>query len=219
MSGHPVYENGSFAVAAIAAPANVDKVEATFKEEIAKVLKDGFPDEEIAAAKKGWAQDRAISRSEDRSLASTLADNEYEGRTMAFQKELDEKISALTGQQIVEAMRRHIDPAKLSYVKAGDFNNEGEDGDTVAEISQPRLLIAASCQVLGYFGGFGFRGGGLAFGRGGLGRSGRWCSCWRAFGRLGAWQAIMPGTAGGCAGPEYASFISTVAPFARFSTA
>ena len=131
VSGHPVYENGSFFIGAIAAPTNVDKVEATFKEELAKALKEGFSEEEIAAAKKGWAQDRAISRSEDRSLASTLADNEYEGRTMAFQKELDEKISALTGQQIVEAMRRHIDPAKLSYVKAGDFI-EGEDGDTVA---------------------------------------------------------------------------------------
>ena len=40
---------------AIAAPPNVDKVEATFKEELAKMLKDGFPEEEIAEAKKGWA--------------------------------------------------------------------------------------------------------------------------------------------------------------------
>ena len=88
---------------------------------MAKALKDGFGADEIAAAKKGWLQDRSIARSDDRSLVSILADNEYESRTMAYQKELDEKISALTSQQIVDAMRRHIDPAKLSYVKAGDF--------------------------------------------------------------------------------------------------
>jgi zinc protease len=121
VSGHPIYESGSFTVGAIAAPSNVDKVEAVFKEELAKALKDGFGDDEIAAAKKGWLQDRSIARSDDRSLVSILADNEYESRTMAYQKELDEKISALTSQQIVEAMRRHLDPAKLSYVKAGDF--------------------------------------------------------------------------------------------------
>ena len=121
VSGHPIYESGSFTVGAIAAPSNVDKVEAVFKEELAKALKDGFGAEEIAAAKKGWLQDKAIARSDDRSLVSILADNEYESRTMAYQKELDEKISALTSEQIVDAMRRHIDPAKLSYVKAGDF--------------------------------------------------------------------------------------------------
>ena len=45
---------------------------------------------------------------------------------MAYQKDLDEKISALTAQQIAEAMRRHIDPAKLSYVKAGDFKKKAK---------------------------------------------------------------------------------------------
>jgi zinc protease len=121
ISGHPVYESGTFTVMAIAAPSNVDKVETTFKEELAKALKEGFTDQEIAAAKKGWMQDREVARSEDRSLAPMLADNEYEGRTLAYQKGLDAKIAALTSQQIVEAMRRHIDPEKLSYVKAGDF--------------------------------------------------------------------------------------------------
>ena len=82
----PVYESGSFTVGAIAAPSNVDKVEAVFKEEMAKALKDGFGAEEIAAAKKGWLQDKRHSPFGDRSLASMLADNEYEGRTMAYPK-------------------------------------------------------------------------------------------------------------------------------------
>ena len=120
-TGHPVYESGYFIVAAIAAPQNIAKVESVFKEELAKVLKDGFTDQEIAEAKKGWLQQQTLRRSEDRTLASMLSENEFEGRTMAFQADLEKKVQSLTNAQIVEALKRHIDPAKLSYVKAGDF--------------------------------------------------------------------------------------------------
>jgi zinc protease len=125
ISGHPVYDNGFFMAMAIAAPQNVPKVEATFKEELAKMLKEGFTEQEIADAKKGWLQQRTMSRSEDRSLAMILAENEFEGRTMAYQADLEKKVSALTAQQIAEAVRRNIDPAQLSYVKAGDFKKAG----------------------------------------------------------------------------------------------
>ncbi|HYP08459.1 MAG TPA: pitrilysin family protein [Bryobacteraceae bacterium] len=121
ISAHPVYDDGTFTVTAIAAPQNVAKVEAVFKEEIAKLLKDGFTDQEIAEGKRGWLQGRAVDRSQDQSLAGILATNEFEGRTLAYQAEIEKKVAALTAQQIVEALRRNIDPAKISYVKAGDF--------------------------------------------------------------------------------------------------
>ena len=59
----------SFIAMAIAAPQNIAKVEAVFKEELAKALKDGFTEQEIAEAKKGWLQERTLTRSEDRALA------------------------------------------------------------------------------------------------------------------------------------------------------
>jgi zinc protease len=34
---------------------------------------------------------------------------------------LERQIAALTPKSVVEALRRHLDPAKLSTVKAGDF--------------------------------------------------------------------------------------------------
>jgi zinc protease len=40
---------------------------------------------------------------------------------MAWDSGLEEKIGALTPAAILEAMRRHLDPAKLSVFKAGDF--------------------------------------------------------------------------------------------------
>jgi zinc protease len=112
---------GQFMVFAIAAPQNVAKVEQDFKEEIARALKDGFTPEEIAAAKSGWLQGRQVSRSQDNELVRAIATERFWDRTMAYDAALAEKVSALTPQDVVEALRRNIDPAKISIFKAGDF--------------------------------------------------------------------------------------------------
>jgi zinc protease len=122
MLSAPTKSNGGqFMVYAIAAPQNVAKVEADFKEEIARALKDGFTPEEISAAKSGWLQDAQVSRSQDNELMHELASERFWDRTMAYDAELATKISALTSQDIVEALRRHIDISKVSIYKAGDF--------------------------------------------------------------------------------------------------
>jgi zinc protease len=38
---------------------------------------------------------------------------------------MEAKISALTPDQVNEAFRKHLDPAALSYVRAGDFKKAG----------------------------------------------------------------------------------------------
>ena len=122
MFSAPTKSNGGqFMVYAIAAPQNVAKVEADFKEEMARALKDGFTAEEIAAAKSGWLQDGQVSRSQDNELMHKLAGERFWDRTMAYDADLAAKVSALTPQDIVEALRRHIDVAKISIYKAGDF--------------------------------------------------------------------------------------------------
>lgn len=110
-----------FTANAIYAPQNVTKLEAAFKEEIARVLKDGFTDDEVAAAKSGYLQSRQVSRSQDAELAGKLASYRFLGRTLAWDADFEKKIAALTREQIVQALRRFIDPAKLTIVKAGDF--------------------------------------------------------------------------------------------------
>ncbi len=106
---------------AICAPQNMPKVEAAFKEEIARALKDGFTDEEIKAAKGGWMQSQQVSRAQDRELVNKLATQSYYGRTMAFDAQLQQKVQALTKEQITEALRRHMKVEDFSIVKAGDF--------------------------------------------------------------------------------------------------
>jgi len=120
-SAPPKQDGGMFMGMAIFAPQNVNKVEMALREEIARALKDGFSDAEIAEAKKGWLQSQIVSRAQENELANLLAIDAYEGRTPAFQGEIEKKVSSLTPQQVVESMRRHMDAAQLSIVKAGDF--------------------------------------------------------------------------------------------------
>src|SRR6266404_5174 len=114
-------ESGRFIVQAIYAPQNAAKLEAAIKEEIARALKDGFTAEEVAAAKSGYLQSVQVSRAQDAGLARRLVQYRYLNRTLGWDAELEKKIAALTPDEIAAAMRRHIDPSKLTIVKAGDF--------------------------------------------------------------------------------------------------
>jgi len=118
--------NGAFLVNAIAAPQNVAKVEAAVKEELEKAVKDGFTAEEVAAAKSGWLQSRKVARSGDTPLAATLAAHDFDEVTMTFDANLESKVEALTPQQIQDALRRNLDVAAMSIIKAGDFKKAAQ---------------------------------------------------------------------------------------------
>jgi zinc protease len=118
-------DGGTFAGMAISAPQNVPKVEASYKDELARTLKDGFAADEVAATKKAWLDEQAVARSQDQTLAATLSRREFYDRTMKFDEAVEAKVAALTPQQVSDAFRRHIDPSALSYVKAGDFKKAG----------------------------------------------------------------------------------------------
>src|SRR5205814_8634391 len=47
----PTEDNASFLATAISAPENTPKVEAAFRDEMSKILREGFTETEVAAAK------------------------------------------------------------------------------------------------------------------------------------------------------------------------
>ena len=110
-----------FIISAITAPQNAAKVEAAMKEELERALKDGFPADEVASAKKGWADSQQVSRAQDQELVARLRSHLHANRTMAYDSDMQKKIEALTPDQIVAALRRHLVVAQVSIVKAGDF--------------------------------------------------------------------------------------------------
>ena len=43
------------------------------------------------------------------------------GRTFAFSKAFEDKLSSLSVADVNAALRKHVDPARITIVKAGDF--------------------------------------------------------------------------------------------------
>jgi zinc protease len=106
---------------AIANPANVAKVEQAFREEMERAVKSGFAAAEVEESKKGWLQAQQVSRSQDGELARRLRNHAHYGRTMEFEAALEKKVAALSPDQIHAAVRKHLDPSRMSIIKAGDF--------------------------------------------------------------------------------------------------
>ncbi|HEY6509010.1 MAG TPA: pitrilysin family protein [Vicinamibacterales bacterium] len=114
-------KNGNLLVFAIYAPQNAAKLEAAVKEEIARALREGFTDDEVKAAKAGWLQTQQVTRAQDGSLAGRLNNLNFLNRTATWDGDFEKRVGALTPADIRSALTRHIDPEKISFVKAGDF--------------------------------------------------------------------------------------------------
>ena len=121
ISGHPIDETGSFLAYAIQAPENVERVEAALREEIQKVLDDGFTDEELNLAKLGYLQSRELARAQDGNLVGMLTQALYFDRTLEWDSEFEARVQNLTVEDVNAAVRRHLDLNKMTFVKAGDF--------------------------------------------------------------------------------------------------
>jgi len=117
---------------AIYAPQNDERLVNAFREEIQKILDEGFTENEIAEAKTGWLQSRQLSRSQDGELAGRLARYEELGRTLGWDEELEKKVSVLSPKELKEAFRRHIALERMSIVRAGDFARTKKVADAVA---------------------------------------------------------------------------------------
>ena len=113
-----------FLVAAICNPANMDKVDKAISEELAKLLKQGIGEKELAEAKAAYLKQAKVLRARDETLAAILADELFNERTFAYYSELENKIASLTPDQVNAAVRKHIDPAKLVVIHAGDFKKQ-----------------------------------------------------------------------------------------------
>ncbi|HRN52376.1 MAG TPA: insulinase family protein, partial [Gemmatimonadaceae bacterium] len=124
VSAQALDEVGSFMANAIYAPENVLRLETAFGEEIGRILSEGITAEELDAARNAWLQQRVQMRANDGFVASMFAAQYITGRTMAFVQQLEDKVRALTVNDVNAAMRRHISLARMSTVKAGDFKNK-----------------------------------------------------------------------------------------------
>ena len=121
-------KRASLTINAICNPQNIDRVETAIQEEFARLLRDGVTADELERAKQGFLAAQKVRRTTDGALAELLSELGHTGRTMTYHAELEKKIEGLTPEQVVAAVRNHLDPKKLVIVTAGDFGTTADVG-------------------------------------------------------------------------------------------
>ena len=125
----PFYgDAASWSVLAIVAPQNIAQAEASLKDELARAVKEGITDEELADAKKGMLDARAVNRAQDAVVAQAWTSYLERGLDWTESKTVEEQILALTVEDVNKALRRFADPAGLTIVLAGDREKAREAG-------------------------------------------------------------------------------------------
>jgi zinc protease len=76
---------------------------------------------------------------QDGALAGGWVSYLFLGRTYEFSKQLEERVKALKPADLAAALRKHIDPAKISFVKAGRFRE-----------SEMRILVTGAAGFIGF---------------------------------------------------------------------
>lgn len=115
-------ERTSMGAYAICAPQNLAKVEIGFKEELARVIADGFSEEEIESAKSGLLQGKKVSRAQDRELVGVLVANLDLDRSMEWNKDYEKALKNLTAKEVNRVMRKYLKVEDFSIIKAGDVS-------------------------------------------------------------------------------------------------
>lgn len=124
---------GTFQANAIYAPENVLRLESAFGEEVGRILNEGITQAELDAARAAWLQQRQQTRANDNFVVNALSNQALTGRSFGFEAQLDDRVRALTVDEVNAAMKRHISLSKISTVKAGDFKNK----PPVAPVTKP----------------------------------------------------------------------------------
>ncbi len=111
----------SWTIYAIYAPGDREKLERAINEELSRVLKDGFTDEEVADAREALLNYRNLSRAQDRSVAATWQSYLRLDRTFKYSADMDARLAALTTEQVNTALRNYLKPDEFTRAAAGDF--------------------------------------------------------------------------------------------------
>ena len=117
-------KDGAFGTFAIYNPQNSARLIAAYREELAKMLAEGFTEAELKDARSGWLQGRSVSRSQDRELVSRLQSYRFLDRTLAWDEALEARVATLTVADVNAAVKRWIRPQDLTIVEAGDFRTK-----------------------------------------------------------------------------------------------
>jgi len=113
--------NATIGMFAIFAPQNLGKLRTAVGDELARAVRDGFTNAEVAQAKASVLKQRQLARTQDGTVAAALVQQLYLDRTFDFAAKIDAAIAALTPAQVNAALRQYLRPDAFAYAYGGDF--------------------------------------------------------------------------------------------------
>ncbi|MBU4612151.1 insulinase family protein [Achromobacter sp. GG226] len=114
-------KSGDWTMYAIYAPENRERLETALREELARVVKEGFTEEEVREGVDALLNQRRLTRAQDGALANAWLGYLDTGRTFAWSAKIDEQLAALTTDQVNAIVRKYLKPDQFTASLAGDF--------------------------------------------------------------------------------------------------
>jgi zinc protease len=124
INAHPIDERATLTLFAITNPEHRDRLVSVVREEIERLQQDGITDSELANAQQGFLQSEQLARTQDNNLAAVLASTMFAARTMEYYADMENRVAALTADEVNQALKKYIELERLIIVTAGDFARE-----------------------------------------------------------------------------------------------
>ncbi len=124
---------GELLAFAMCAPHNAQRTRRLMLEELTRLVKEGVPASELAAAKRALAGELDNRLAFDEYVANELVNNLEANRTFAFHKKAAAAIQALDAATVKKALARHLDLGHLITLEVGDQKKAGSKKPHVAK--------------------------------------------------------------------------------------
>ncbi|MEN3111251.1 pitrilysin family protein [Uliginosibacterium paludis] len=118
---HEKSASGVLTISASFAPENRERLLGAVQDELARLVSEGVSKTELRDARKGLLEQRRLARSNDANLARMLSTNLWLERDMGWQAGVEQQLEAVTPEQLNAVIRQYLDPARFTFVVAGDF--------------------------------------------------------------------------------------------------
>jgi zinc protease len=113
--------DGPWAVTFSVAPPNLDRAVAAVREELARFVAEGPSESELADERAAMAGSYRVSLATPMGMGRELARLVRHDLPVAELDRIPERVLATRREEVVEAIRRHIDPERLCLAVAGDL--------------------------------------------------------------------------------------------------
>ena len=124
------FADGDWRIQAAFAPALLDKGLASTRRQLDAWHADGITDAELKRAKSELAGTYQVGLATSAGMAGTILVMLNRGMPLEFVDEYPARVNAITRDRVNTAIRRHLDPAKMTLVKAGTIGGAPTDPPT-----------------------------------------------------------------------------------------